>query len=175
MNIPVPFDPKVKLTDHFSIKEATRSVTAMRFVIDNTPSEAQLNNMRYAAQQLEKVRVVLGGNSIHVDSWFRCKELNKKVGGVPNSGHLDGYCIDFICPDFGTPEDIIKAIIKAGIKFDQCIQEGDWVHISFAPAMRQIALNANFERNPDGSVKRVEYTKRKDNGTVADTTPLAST
>ena len=63
---------------------------------------------------------------------------------MPDSAHIDGYAADFVCPSFGTPADIARAIVASGLVFDQCIQEGTWVHISFDPRARQQALTATF-------------------------------
>jgi len=53
--------------------------------------------------------------------------------------------IDFICPVFGTPEDIVRAIAVSGIIFDQLIMEGKWVHISFVlHSPRRELLKATF-------------------------------
>jgi|ERR1035437_1436152 hypothetical protein len=62
------------------------------------------------------------------------------VGGVPNSAHRLGFACDFVCPSFGSPLEVCRALDaaeKAGrIKFDQLIQEGGWIHISRDPQLR---------------------------------------
>jgi putative chitinase len=99
--------------------------------------------MKLAAVQLEKVRALLN-NPIHIDSWFRSEALNKAIGGVGKSAHMDGWAIDFVCSAFGDPKKIAQTISKSSIKFDQCILEGSWVHISFDPKMRGQVLSAHF-------------------------------
>ncbi len=59
---------------------------------------------------------------------------------------MSGFAADFVCPSFGSPLEIVKAIAVSNINFDQCIQEGTWVHISFDPAMRREVLTANFHQ-----------------------------
>lgn len=101
-------------------------------------------NMHEAAEHLEEVRGFLGF-PMHIDSWLRVHRLNQAIGGSENPyGHESGWCIDFICPGFGTPLDIARALVASGIKFDQLICEGAWCHISFAPTMRQQVLTAHF-------------------------------
>jgi hypothetical protein len=134
----------MNLSAHFTLAEATFSSTATRLGLDNTPSDIQLASMGIAALGMEHVRDLLGGRAIHVDSWLRTEAVNKAVGGVKSSAHVLGYAIDFICPDFGTPLDIVRAIQKSGLKCDQCIQEGSWVHISFDLKLRQQFLTAHF-------------------------------
>lgn len=131
------------LSEHFSYAEGTYSATATAKGIDNTPPADILANMTAAASQLEAVREYLN-NPMTINSWYRCPALNAAVGGVPSSAHTQGWAIDFICPPFGTPLEIVDALVKTGIKFDQLIQEGTWVHISFAPTMRQQILTAHF-------------------------------
>ena len=58
--------------------------------------------------------------------------------------HPKGFAADFICSQFGTPLKIVQALAKSKIKFDQLIMEQTWVHVSFAPAMRQQILTATF-------------------------------
>lgn len=126
----------MQLSEHFSLAEATYSATAIRLGIDNMPSTLQLQNMKVAANHLEFVRSLLGF-PMHVDSWIRLPAVNIAVGGAAVSAHMDGWAIDFLCPEFGNPLAVCKAIVTAGIKFDQIIHEyGEWTHISFAPAMR---------------------------------------
>jgi len=136
----------MKLSWNFTLAEATLSQTAKRKGIDNTPSLVQLENMKVAANGMELVRDILG-KPIQVSSWFRSPKLNKVIGGSATSAHCDGFAIDFVCPQYGTPTHICTKIIASDLQFDQLIQEGgDWVHISFAPKMRNEMLTAIFKK-----------------------------
>ena len=127
----------MNLSAHFTLEEATFSETAVRLGINNQPSEIQLANMKTAAEGMEKVREILGGKGIKVNSWLRLPEVNVAVGGSKISSHMDGWAIDFVCPSFGDPLTVCKAIEASGLKFDQMIHEyARWTHISFAPEMR---------------------------------------
>lgn len=123
------------LSDHFSLDELT--VTRQPF--DNTPSKDVILRLVNTAKNMEKVREVLG-TVILVTSGYRSPRVNAAVGGSDNSDHMRGDAVDFISPRFGTPLQICRAIAKSGIKFDQLIEEGTWVHISFGPRMRQEIL-----------------------------------
>lgn len=126
----------MQLSEHFTLEEATYSETAVRMGINNQPSTLQLENMKHAAAQLEKIRALLG-KPMHVNSWLRLPDVNVAVGGSKISSHMDGWAIDFTCAGFGTPYEVCKAIEASGIKFDQMIHEfARWTHISFAPEMR---------------------------------------
>jgi hypothetical protein len=131
----------MKLSENFTLAEATYSETAIRMDINNQPNEQQLENMVTVARNMEKIRDVLGGKGIRVNSWLRLPEVNVAVGGSKVSSHMDGWAVDFTCASFGDPYAVCKAIEASGIKFDQMIHEfGRWTHISFAPQMRQQAL-----------------------------------
>jgi hypothetical protein len=153
------------LSEHFTQEEACLSSTAQRLGIANVPGDAEITNMHRAAQGMEQVRLLMM-QPIHVDSWFRCEALEKVITqkdyvrwcGVHgqqvndaswtmyfnHKGHPKGYAVDFVCPQFGSPLEIVHAIQKSAIKFDQLIQEGDWVHISFDPQMRMQIMTATF-------------------------------
>ena len=125
-----------KITEHFTLSELTVTNTGL----SNKPNATQLACLTSTAQQMEKVRAVLGA-PIRVNSGFRSAAVNKAVGGSPTSAHTLGYAVDFVCPAFGNTKAICQAVIAAGIKFDQLILErpdiaGTWVHISFDPRMR---------------------------------------
>lgn len=135
------------LSPHFSVEEATHSQTATRLRIDNTIPDNILPHVTSAAIGLELVRRELNSNAIIVSSWYRCPELNKAVGSKPTSAHVTGYAIDFTSPSAGSPSQIVAALVRSKVPFDQLIQEfyepgktGGWVHISFDPRMRGQAL-----------------------------------
>ena len=133
----------MKLSDHFTLDELTFSQTAVRHNINNNPSSSVRNNLKTLADNLEKIRTLLG-HPLRISSGFRCMELNRKIGGSVNSSHMDGLAADFTCEKFGKPIDVVKALFKSGIKVDQVIEEGTWVHVSFDPKMRQQFLTATF-------------------------------
>ena len=117
-----------QLTPHFSLAEMTTTSTG----IHNIPTGQALQNLTYTAQQMEKVRTILGNNPIKINSAYRSDAVNRAVGGVTTSAHSFGFAVDFVCPAFGTPYEVCAALIKAGMKFDQLIHEKRrWVHIGF--------------------------------------------
>ena len=129
----------MQLSEHFSLEELIASEIAARKGIDNTPSPSIIVNLRVLAAGLEQVRAALGGKPIHVSSGYRCAALNRAVGGAGKSAHMDGLAADILCPQFGPPLDVCKAIVNAGIKTDQIIHEfGHWCHVAFA-APQQVA------------------------------------
>ena len=133
----------MKLTDNFTLEELTFSQTATRKGINNEPSDKVKANLQVLAQGLERIRAILLC-PIHISSGYRSPALNRAVGGSAKSAHMDGYAADITSPKFGTPNEIVRALKRHGIKCDQCIMEGTWVHISFAPSMRNQFLTATF-------------------------------
>ncbi|MBF0315633.1 MAG: peptidase M15 [Oligoflexia bacterium] len=127
----------MKLSQNFSLAEATFSETAIRLGVANAPNELQLKKMIFAAEKLEQVRALLE-KPIKVNSWFRSEIVNRSIGGAKNSAHLAGFAIDFTCPEFGSVFDICKKIEQSTIKYDQLIFEyASWTHISFDSKQRQ--------------------------------------
>ena len=125
----------MNLSEHFTLDEATYSETAVRLGIDNQPSTVQLENMKHSASQLEKIRALSG--ALRINSWLRLPAVNVAVGGSKVSSHMDGWAID-VSSSKHTPYELCKMVKDSGLKFDQMIHEfGRWMHISFAPEMRQ--------------------------------------
>ena len=121
----------MNLTAHFTLEELTH--TDHR-TLDNTPNETELANLKRLAEFLETVKTVLGGKPIMVNSAFRSKAVNDAVGSKDTSQHRIGCAADIRVPGM-TPDAVVKAIISAGIGYDQVIREFDrWTHISI-PAM----------------------------------------
>jgi zinc D-Ala-D-Ala carboxypeptidase len=121
----------MRLSENFSLEELTASETAARKGIDNTPSEEVINNLKRLAAALQEVRALLNHRAILISSGYRSPELNQAVGGSATSDHCKGLAADFICPSYGTPNDIVRAIAASDLSFKQVIREFDkWVHLS---------------------------------------------
>ena len=125
------------ISKHISYKEGVRSNTATRKGIDNTPNDEQLENMKLVAEQVfEPLRVYVNG-PIKINSFFRCPELNKAIGGSSKSQHCKGQAMD-IDDTFGHMTNAeMYNFIKEHLDFDQMIWEfgdddnPDWVHVSY--------------------------------------------
>jgi len=149
----------MNLSEHFTLEEATHSDTAIRMGLDNQPNIRQLENMKVTAVKLEQVRTATG--PLNVNSWLRLPEVNVAVGGSKVSSHMDGWAIDVSSSKL-TPYELCQVVKKAGIKFDQIIHEfGKWMHISFAPEMRQQELTIFRPENKykSGILTEEEYHK----------------
>lgn len=134
-----------KLSPNFTLEELIHSETAVRRGIKNEVNPVIQNNLTIVAANMESVRELLDCNPIIISSGYRNMEVNRIIGGSTKSAHMLGWAVDFICPRFGTPKQIVAKLKDSNIKFDQVIEEGTWVHISFAPERRRQILKATFK------------------------------
>ena len=132
------------ISKHFLLEELITSETADRHGLDNTPNDYVLKNLTVLANHLEEVRTLLG-YPIHINSAYRSLAVNALLGSKPTSAHTKGLAADIVCPQFGTPKDIVDAIISSGIQYDQVILEFDnWCHIGFCegtPRLQKLIIN----------------------------------
>ena len=117
----------MNLSPHFTLEELTHTDHRE---LDNTPNDAELENLKRLAEFLEEVKTVLGGKPIMVNSAFRSKAVNDAVGSKDTSQHRIGCAADIRVPSM-TPDQVVRAIIASGLPYDQIIREFDrWTHVS---------------------------------------------
>ncbi len=110
----------------------THSDTALTHGLDNRPAPEHLANLRRLAFMLESIQTLLR-HPVTITSAYRNPEVNRLVGGVSTSKHALGLAADLVCPAFGLPLDVARAIAASGLGFDQTIHEyGRWVHVGLA-------------------------------------------
>ena len=115
------------MTPHFTLAELT--ATSHR-QFDNTPNEAETANLQRLAEFLEQVKEALDGKPVMINSGFRSKQVNDSVGSKDTSQHRIGCAADIRVPGM-TPDAVVRAVIAAGLPYDQIIREFDaWTHIS---------------------------------------------
>ena len=125
------------MTPHFTLAELT--ATSHR-QFDNTPNEEETANLQRLAEFLERVKEALDGKPIMINSAFRSKQVNDSVGSKDTSQHRTGQAADFKVPGM-TPDAVVRAIMAAGLPFDQIIREFDaWTHVSISDKPRRQAL-----------------------------------
>jgi hypothetical protein len=122
----------MQISEHFTLEELSFSEAAARLGIDNTPGPIVTANLKLVAAFMEKIRTLLGDKPIVVHSGYRAPAVNKAVGGVTTSAHCFGLACDFVCPEFGTPYEVARAILKSDLEYDQLILEYGWVHVGLA-------------------------------------------
>ena len=115
------------LSLHFTLEELT---TTDHRQFDNTPNPDELANLNRLAKFLEQVKTVLGGKPVMINSAFRSAQVNAAVGSKDTSQHRIGCAADIRVPGM-TPDEVVKAVMAAGLGYDQIIREFDrWTHIS---------------------------------------------
>ena len=143
-----------QLTRNFSLHELTKSETALRFDMENTPGAVEIANLTdLAGKVLQPVRDHFG-KGVKVNSGFRHPDVNAKVGGSKTSDHCKGQAADIEIP--GVPNAELAEWIKDNLEFRQLILEfytpgipdSGWVHVSFV----------------DGDNKKQVMTATKQNG-----------
>lgn len=125
----------MQLTQHFTLAELTKSSTAERLELDNTPPPEVLPALTRTAEMLERIRSTLGV-PVTVTSGYRAWAVNKAVGGVTTSDHAQGRAADIVAPRYGTPLQIARALapLVDVLGIGQLIYERfgstSWVHVS---------------------------------------------
>jgi putative chitinase len=132
------------LSQHFSLKEMTRSETATRKGIDNTPNATHLANLQLLCQNiLEPVRNHFK-KPIQINSAYRGPKLNAAVGGSAKSQHCNGEAVDFEIDGMSNYE--LAKWVAENLNFDQVILEfydpkegpnSGWVHASYSSTGKQ--------------------------------------
>lgn len=135
---------------NFSIAEMVQSNTADRLKISNNPPASVRVHLTETITLLECIRAEweeycerysLSTPAIRVSSGYRSPELNKAVGGVKNSAHVEGYAAD-LQPVNGKQDEFEKFFATEfshmGYAFDQIIIEKSktsrWVHVGYKRA-----------------------------------------
>ena len=128
----------MKLSAHFDLAEFTRSESAKREGLDNTPTPEHLENIKTLCEKvLEPIRLKFG--PINISSGYRGKLLNHFIGGSVSSDHCVGRAADIGMDDMGTgvTNTEIFNYIKDNLDYDQLIWEfgndakPDWVHVGY--------------------------------------------
>jgi putative chitinase len=128
----------MQLSEHFNLKEFTKSETAIRKRIDNTPGPVHASNLQKVCEKiLEPVRRHYG-KPVRINSGYRGPALNAAVGGSSKSQHCNGEAVDFEIDGLANPE--LAKWVSENCDFDQIILEfydpkegpnSGWVHASY--------------------------------------------
>lgn len=124
---------------YFTIEELTRSTTARLRGIDNTPSQQVINNLIALVDNVLDPLREAWGKPIHVNSGYRCRALNKAVGGVPASQHMRGEAADITAGGKEANRELYSLLRRLNLPVDQAINEKDfsWIHVSYGPRHRR--------------------------------------
>lgn len=126
------------ISPNVSYIDSVRSRTAIRLGIENTPNDTQLTAMKTVALKCYEPIVAHYRFKIPFASFFRCPELNEKIGGSENSQHTKGEAMDLDADGTSITNRQLYDWIKDNLDFDQLIFEhpddkgnAAWVHVSY--------------------------------------------
>jgi hypothetical protein len=129
----------MNLSANFSLKELTKSDTATRLGIDNTPDDETIDNLKMLCEKvLQPVRDHFG-KSVTVNSGFRSSETNQATGGSKTSDHVKGQAADIEIAGIANAD--LAQWIMDNLEYTQLILEfytpgipdSGWCHISYDP------------------------------------------
>jgi len=144
----------MKLSENFTLSEMTKSETALRHNLDNTPGDAEIANLKRLAERvLQPVRDHYK-TGVKVNSGFRHPNVNAAVGGSKTSDHCQGQAADIEIPGVANAD--LAQWIVSNVDFTQVILEfytpgvpdSGWVHVSYV----------------EGNLKKQVLTAMKENG-----------
>jgi len=128
----------MKLSNNFSLNELTRSQTAERKGIDNTPSAEHQENLKsLCTNVLQPIRDHFS-RVVTISSGYRSPELCVAIGSKTTSQHAKGEAADFEI--FGVSNKELADWIHYNVQYDQLILEywkesdpnSGWVHCSYS-------------------------------------------
>jgi hypothetical protein len=162
----------MRISKNFTLAELTKSNTATRIGISNTPDKEGIHKLRLLATELlQPLRNAVG--PLRVTSGYRSESLNAAIGGSNKSQHTKCEAVDLQFVKRGRMDNmrIFNAIVTLGLDFDQLILEfgnpaptadkdsdnPDWIHISWKITgnRRQILVAYKEENN------RTKYRPKK--------------
>ena len=130
---------------YFSIAELTKSSTAIKKKINNTPTKEVENNLNQLIDNILDPLREAWGQPIIVGSGYRCEALNKAVGGAAHSQHKLGQAADIHTKSDSAEDNkkLFELIKQLKLPFDQLINEYKyiWIHVSYSPRNRRQMLN----------------------------------
>lgn len=129
--------------EFFTINELIKSTTAKQKGIKNIPSKEEEQNIIALINNILNPLRKAYGKPIIVTSGYRCKALNKAIGGAKTSQHQYGYAADIRSVSDSKEENKKIFELAKSLPFDQLIDEHnyDWIHISYSPKNRRQILH----------------------------------
>lgn len=130
----------VRLSANFSLREFTRSQTASRKGLDNTPPDQALPAIQKLVDEVLQPARTEFAKAMNISSGYRSPELNRAIGGSTRSQHC--WKATHAAADieiFGVDNLSLAYWIQESCEYDQLISEcydpdegpsSGWVHVS---------------------------------------------
>lgn len=128
-------------SEFFTLRELTRSATATRLGIDNTPSDEIIDNLQLLCDKILDPLRKRWGAGVRVSSGYRCPRLNRMVGGAKGSMHMNGLAADItsLYDNSYMNRCLLISLLHSNLPFDKVIIEKpdvmmhpDWIHVQYA-------------------------------------------
>lgn len=131
-----PLDPNQQLTKNFALREFTRSATASKRGIDNTPTPEMVAATKLLCEHVLQPARDHFGVPFTITSGIRVPALNAAVGGVRSSYHTRGMAADFVVAGGKVPLYEVGMWIQNNCEYSELIWEygGQWIHVAYDPA-----------------------------------------
>lgn len=125
----------MKLTEHFTLEELTRSEMAERLKIANSPNPTETDHLTFLAKNiLEKLRT-RANRPLAITSGFRSRELNKAVGGAATSYHIHGMAADIRTLDYNETVKLAtfaKELPFLDLAIIEVVNGSHWLHVQYS-------------------------------------------
>ncbi|MCI2107991.1 MAG: D-Ala-D-Ala carboxypeptidase family metallohydrolase [Bacteroidales bacterium] len=135
-----------RITKDFTFSEFEKSATAKNAGIDNSiPDDGTRWAIRLLTMTVLQPLRNAACRPLKINSGYRCPELNRLVGGVPDSQHVKGEAADIAAAD---PLYLAQLVLRNNLPFDQMILYSDFVHIShkkYGIQRRQILYSRSYK------------------------------
>ena len=124
--------------NYFTVDDLIKSHTARLRQIDNQPSDEIRKELEMTACKLNVIglNVLTMGATIHVTSGYRCEALNRIVGGVKTSLHMQGRAVDFVVSDnkikHALYETLATQSARERLRICELLEHKNYIHIGFS-------------------------------------------
>lgn len=123
--------------NYFTVDDLIKSHTARLRQIDNQPNDEVRKELEMTACKLNVIGLYANmiGATIQVTSGYRCEELNKVVGGVKTSLHMQGRAADFVVSDNNIKHELYVSLAsqeaRERLRICELIEHKTYIHIGF--------------------------------------------
>ena len=127
----------MQLSKHFTLKEMTKSMTAQRRGIDNTPGAGEIKNLGDLCYEILEPLRAWADKPVIITSGYRSEALCEAIGSKKTSQHAKGQAVDLEIN--GMPNIQTAYWLQNNVDFDQLIMEyfdpndpaAGWIHVSY--------------------------------------------